>query len=140
MHFRLSKKLYPAFVCAVILICGIWNDASSGNVFEIKRVGNIHSYENNVFRVNAEEDGYLKIRIHDDVCVYRELEKRVNAGETTVEWDGCAYNKEKLYDKTYTITAEFQTDSGQIHTTSFLSPVEYPGQCLQYALPSSKTI
>ena len=140
MHFRLRKIWYTIFICAVVLFCSIWNSACSGNTFEIKRVGNIHSYENNAFRVYAQEGGYLTIRIHDDVCVYRELKNRIDAGETTVEWDGCAYNKEKLYDKTYTITAEFQTDSGQTHTASFLSPVEYPGQCLQYALPSSKTL
>ncbi len=140
MHFRKRIKRLTTFICTVIFFCSVWNSACSGNPFDIKRVGNIHSYEDNFFRVYAEENGYLTIRIHDDVCVYRELNQRVSAGETTVEWDGCAYNKEKLYDKTYTITAEFQTDSGQTHTTSFLSPVEYPGQCLQYALPSSKTL
>ena len=140
MHFIEGKKRYTIFICAAVLLCSIWNCACSANPFEIKRVGNIHSYEDNAFRVYAEEDGYLTIRIHDDVCVYRELKQRISSGETTVQWDGCAYNKEKLYDKTYTITAELQTDSGQTHTASFLSPVEYPGQCLQYALPSSKTL
>ena len=140
MHFGMRKKKNMIFICAVILLCSIWVSACSGNAFEIKRVGNIHSYENNAFRVYTEEDGDLTIRIHDDVCVYRELKKRISAGETTVEWDGCAYNKEKLYEKTYTVTAEFQTVSGQTHTASFLSPVEYPGQCLQYALPSSKIL
>ena len=138
MHFRLRQKIYPVLICAVLIISSVWNTAYCGNAFEVKRVGNIHPYDNNAFRISTEEDGYVKIRIHDDVCVYRELEQRVNAGETTIEWDGCAYNREKLYEKTYTVTAELQTDSGMTYTTSFQSPVEYPGQCLQYAMPSSR--
>lgn len=140
MHFRLENKLYQAFICAVVVLCSIWNTACGKSMFEIKRVGNIHSYESNAFRVYAEEDGYLTISIHDEICVYRELAEKINAGETTIEWDGCAYNKEKLYDKSYTITAVFVTDTGKTYTSSFQSPVEYPGQCLQYALPSSKTL
>ena len=139
MHFRLKNIMYLVLFC-VVMICSIWNTACCGSAFEIKRVGNIHPYVNNAFRISTEEAGLLKIRIHDDVCVYRVLEQRINAGETTIEWDGCAYNKEKLYEKTYTITAELQTDSGLIHSTSFQSPVEYPGQCLQYAMPSSGTL
>ena len=88
MHFRLENKLYQAFICAVVVLCSIWNTACGKSMFEIKRVGNIHSYESNAFRVYAEEDGYLTISIHDEICVYRELAEKINAGETTIEWDG----------------------------------------------------
>ena len=137
MHFRPNQKLYPIIIWVLMIIFSVWGYAYCDNAFEIKRVGNIHPYEENAFRINAKEDGFVTIRIHDDVCVYRELAQRISTGETTIQWDGCAYNKEKLYEKTYTITAEFQTDSGQTFKTSFQSPVEYPGQCLQYAMPSS---
>ena len=115
------------FVCAVHIAFGDEN-------FEIKRIGNIHPYADNAFRIRTSEAGSLEIRIHDNICVYRRLIQKIPAGETTIHWDGCGYNREKLYEKTYTVTAELTADSGEIRTISFDSPVEYPAQCLQYAL------
>lgn len=103
----------------------------------VKRIGNIHPYAENAFRINAPESGLLEIRIHDNICVYRTITESIQSGETTISWDGCGYNSEKLYEKTYTVTAELTGDSGQTYKVSFDSPVEYAAQCLQYALPSS---
>ena len=115
------------------------NPAGAGceNPFEFKRVGNIHPYADNAFFIRSDEGGTLSIRIHDDICTYRELIQHIESGETTVRWDGCGYNREKLYEKTYTVSAELITDSGLVHSISFQSPIEYADQCLQYALPSS---
>ena len=118
------------FLCAAVSGCG-------EDVFTVKRVGNIHPYADNAFRINAPESGTLEIRIHDNICVYRVIRQETETGETVIHWDGCGYNREKLYEKTYTVTAELTTGSGQVYTVSFDSPVEYPAQCLQYALPSS---
>ena len=125
--------LLAAFLCAAA--------AENGqDVFEVKRVGNIHPYADNSFRVRNSEAGNLEISIHDNICIYRTIEQAIEAGETVIHWDGCGYNREKLYEKTYTITAELRTDSGKILKLSFDSPVEYAAQCLQYALPSSDTL
>ena len=124
--------LTMALLCACAVCC-----ASGGEAFEVKRIGNIHTYGDNAFRITAAEAGDLVISIHDGVCVYRTLTERVEAGETTIHWDGCGYNQEKLYEKSYTISAELTTDSGLVHTVSFASPIDYSVQFLQYALPSS---
>ena len=137
MHFKLKPFIYIAAACLMMLLFCNFRSACSDSLFEIKRIGNIHSYDNNAFVIRSDAAGDLTISIHDDVCVYRTLTQRISSGETRIEWDGCAYNKEKLYEKTYTITAVLTDDSGEIHSTSFQSPVEYPGQYLQYALPSS---
>ena len=122
-----------ALFCAVSAGCG-------EDVFSVRRIGNIHSYADNAFQIRAAESGFLEIRIHDSICVYRKLSQHIQPGETVIHWDGCGYNREKLYEKTYTVTAELTTDSGTVHSISFDSPVEYPVQCLQYALPSSPVI
>ena len=112
----------------------------SENVFEVKRIGNIHPYADNAFRVRTSEAGTLEIKIHDNICIYRTISQVIPSGETIIHWDGCGYNKEKLYEKIYTITSKLKTDSGMVYTVSYDSPVEYAAQCLQYALPSSDTI
>ena len=109
-------------------------------IFQIRRIGNIHPYADNVFQIHSTESGELTIRIHDNICTYRILKENITAGETSVHWDGCGYNLEKLYEKTYTVTSVLKTESGLEQTISFNSPVEYPLQCLSYALPSSNQL
>ena len=111
--------------------------ACAEDTFEVKRIGNIHPYEDNAFMVLSPEDGELTISVSDDICVYRSFTEHITAGENTVHWDGCGYNQERLTEKTYTINARLETISGKEYIQSFLSPVEYAGQYLQYALPSS---
>ena len=137
----LKAKLIPIMLIIVMIIFAYTDIIAFGDEnFEIKRIGNIHSYADNAFRITTSEKGTLEIRIHDNICIYRKIIQRIPAGETTIHWDGCGYNREKLYEKTYTITAELTADSGMIRTISFDSPVEYPAQCLQYALPSSANL
>lgn len=132
-----KARIFTGILITVLLcVCAVFG-VSGGEAFEVKRVGNIHPYADNAFRITAAEPGDLVISIHDGVCVYRTLTERVEAGETTIHWDGCGYNQEKLYEKSYTITAELITDSGLVHTVSFASPIDYSVQFLQYALPSS---
>ena len=115
----------------------VYPSGYSDEAFQIRRVGNINPYADNAFRIRTSEDGIVTIRIHDSICVYRIITDHITAGETTIHWDGCGYNQEKLYEKTYTVTAEFIADSGLFYSVSFASPIEYPAQFLQYALPSS---
>ena len=123
----------------VVLMTGLFLplSACAGESFNVRRIGNIHPYADNAFRISTSESGFLEIRIHDSICTYRTLSQEIPEGETVIHWDGCGYNREKLYEKTYTITAELTTASGDVRSISFDSPVEYPSQCLQYALPSS---
>ena len=133
-----AKIHHILVICATLfLICFPVLTGNSAGEFEIKRIGNIHPYADNAFRIHSSEAGSLKIRIHDNVCIYRTIKEEIPAGDTTIHWDGCGYNREKLYEKSYTITAELISVSGKTQTISFESPVEYASQCLQYALPSS---
>ena len=137
---RCFRQFSFFLILFLMLLCLVYSSGYSEGSFEVKRVGNIHPYEENAFRISSSESGEITICIHDGICIYRTLKERVTAGETTIKWDGCGFNKEKLYEKTYTITAEIVTDSGQRHSVSFQSPVEYAGQYLQYALPSSRIL
>ena len=111
--------------------------AAYSDEFSVKRIGNLIPFNDNAFAVNSPEKGMLLIRVHDDISVYREISQAVSAGETTIHWDGCAFNHEKLAQKNYTITAVLTGESGEEYSVSFNTPVEYTGQCLQYVLPSS---
>ena len=140
---RMGRKARIRYFLPVILMIMtvlLMSDASSSESFTVKRVGNIHPYADNAFQISAPEAGSLEIRIHDSICTYRVLSQNIQSGETTIHWDGCGYNREKLYEKTYTITAELTAESGTNYSVSYDSPVEYPAQCLQYALPSSDTL
>ncbi len=135
-----SRINFFMFSMILLLLCCITAAGLCDTDFQIRRVGNIHSYGDNAFQISTSEGGELKISVHDSVCVYRTIVESVPAGDTVIHWDGCGYNQEKLYEKNYTITAEMTTDSGAVHTVAFSSPVEYPMQCLQYAMPSSYQI
>ena len=135
---RMTIRTLICLAAAVVLAAAVcWTAAGGEEAFTVKRIGNLISFENNEFDVYAPEDGLLTIRVHDEVSVYRVLSQEVSAGDTRITWDGCGYNHEKLYSKSYTVSAELAGRSGKLYNTSFLTPVEYSGQCLQYALPSS---
>ena len=128
------------FSLIFLLLCCATASGLSDTDFQIRRIGNIHPYGDNAFQISTSESGELKISVHDSICVYRTISETIPAGDTVIHWDGCGYNQEKLYEKNYTITADFTADSGAVHTVSFSSPIEYPMQCLQYAMPSSYQI
>ena len=122
--------LFTAFPCK--------SEEASG--FDVVREGNILSYCENSFLVTAPEPGQLTITVHDNVTVYRTIIQQVVAGENRIRWDGCGYNREKLYPKSYMITCTLESASGRNYSISFQSPIEYTGQALQYALPSAENI
>ena len=137
MIIKIQKRILYLVITFLIILFGTHCIAEK-EAFEIKRIGNINPYADNVFAVVSAEDGMITIRIHDTICIYRTITEKIAAGENRIHWDGCGYNEEKLYEKVYTITAELTTESGHIYTKSFNSPIEYPLQCLQYAMPSSE--
>ena len=128
-------------ICITVPLLGIFCFSlfipASANDFSVKRIGNLIPFNDNEFVISAPEEGVLKISVHDDVSVYRTIEQVVSKGETSIHWDGCAYNHEKLSAKDYVISALLIGNSGEEYSISFNTPVEYTGQCLQYLLPSS---
>ena len=133
LHGKKSNIIILIFIACFWFACA----ASAEKQFDIKRIGNINPYSENAFLIESAENGSLTITIHDSICIYRTIKQRISSGKTKIYWDGCGFNQEMLYKKTYTITAEMETDSGQQYSVSFDSPIEYPDQCLQYAMPSS---
>ena len=137
---RICKFCFLFFLCISFLFCISGACSESDIVFEVKRIGNIHPYADNQFRINTSEPGTVSISIEDGICVYRTITQEVQEGETTIHWDGCGFNRERLYEKSYTISCVLTTETGIQRFVSFLSPVEYALQSLQYALPSGDTI
>ena len=138
MRQKKERNFLFIIITALVALLFVSAEAAEGKEpFEIKRVGNINPYADNVFLIRSDEEGQISIRIHDNICTYRTISERISAGENRIHWDGCGYNEEKLYEKDYTISAELITSSGHIYSKSFNSPIEYPLQCLQYAMPSS---
>ena len=82
----------------VVLMTGLFLplSACAGESFTVRRIGNIHPYADNAFRISTSESGFLEIRIHDSICTYRTLSQEIPEGETVIHWDGCGYNREKL--------------------------------------------
>ncbi len=137
MVIKSTKRFIYLFMTFLLILLGTYCIAED-KAFEIRRIGNINPYADNVFAVISPEDGIITIRVHDSICTYRTITETITAGENRIHWDGCGYNEEKLYEKDYTISAELKTESGLLYSKSFNSPIEYPLQCLQYAMPSSE--
>ena len=135
--FKFQKNL---ILLLLFFICTMTLSTGSAEPFSVKRVGNLIPFNENAFLVSSPEKGHITIRIHDDISVYRIIEQEIEPGETTIQWDGCAFNHEKLAAKNYTVTAVLQGNSGEEYRVSFNTPVEYTGQCLQYVLPSSRQV
>ena len=85
-----KAKLIPVMLIIAMIIFSCADIIAFGDEdFEVKRIGNIHPYADNAFRIRTSEPGLLEIRIHDNICVYRKLVQDIPSGETTIHWDGC---------------------------------------------------
>ena len=134
-----TEKLLTGILAMLLLFC-FMPDSTGEGTFDVERVGGIHPYADNAFRIASAESGELTIRIRDNICIYRTITQTIEPGETVIHWDGCGENQEKLYEKSYEIAVTLETDSGSVRSVSFQSPIEYPTQYLQYALPSSESL
>lgn len=139
MRFR-RKRCFLILAISFVFALLLMTVCSASEDFNVVRVGNIITYGNNRFRITSPENGHISISVHDDICEYRTMEWDVQAGENEVSWDGCGFNREKLYPKIYTITSTLTGESGAVYTKSFNSPVAFTDQALQYALPSSDAL
>ncbi len=108
--------------------------------FSVQRVGQMISYTENTFSVQAPTGGMLTITVSDRYHVYRVIRCRIPKGTSAVPWDGCAYNQERLYGQYYTFDFRLEGENGQTYTYSFSSPVVDNAQFLQFALPSSDKV
>jgi len=135
-----TKRWFLMLICCFFVCISCYSICMAENVFNVIRVGNIITYGVNHFKVNAPEDGNLIITVHDDICTYRVMQWHVEAGESSLTWDGCGFNREKLYYKNYIITCKLEGASGKEYSKSFNSPIAFTDQALQYALPSSKVL
>jgi len=135
---RVSRYRIALFLLVLLFLFP--DTVNSAGSFSVKRVGNLIPFNDNAFTVTAPENGEMTISIHDDISVYRVIRQEIKAGDTTIHWDGCAFNHEKLAAKNYTISAVLKGFSGEEYSVSFNTPVEYTGQCLQYLLPSSDMV
>ena len=135
------KRTVRRIIMVFILFCTLipFNARAEDTDLRIKRVGQIISYRKNVFSVDTPEAGLLRITIRNDTDVFRVLEENVHEGTTTIEWDGCGFNRERLAIQNYHIEGDLTGYSGKEYHISFNSPVEYSGQALEFALSSGET-
>ena len=67
-------------VFSFYLICR----AEAPDELTVKRVGNIVSFRENIFRISSPEDGLLSISVHDDISVYRTICQKVASGTSEI--------------------------------------------------------
>lgn len=136
----MKRKMMLIGIMVLLSFSIIYHSCSEQYEFIVKRIGQIISFNDNSFSVEAPEDGHLTITIRDDNNIYRILEEDIKKGKYELHWDGCGFNQERLSLQTYHIEANLKGKSGEIYTVGFNSPVEYCGQSLCFALPSSNHV
>ena len=123
-----------------LLACALLSSGKAGEAFSFTKARKFISYGENYFTVNAPEEGELTITVTDETTTYRTLRQEISAGKTRIAWDGCAENREPLYQKSYDFTAELRGVSGENYRHTFPSEIEYVNQALLLGLPSGPEI
>ena len=100
----------------------------------------IVSYAKNTLLVSAPEEGELTVTLRDGDTLYREMTFCVQAGESSISWDGLAFHQERLRKKTYQLQSTLAGKSGKIWTHTANATADYSAQALIYALPSADTL
>ena len=137
----IRRQVRFVFILFVIVCASLGISSAAGEKkLSVERVGQIVSYGENTFNVNAPEAGTLTITICTDTSVYRIIAAEVVAGKNIITWDGLGFNEERLYSMSYHIRSELTGISGKTYQTRFDTPIERCTQALTFALPSSEKI
>ena len=139
--YGILRMFCPVMLCFFLTW---WNapalsENTDENIFSVKRIGQMICYRENVFSVNAPEDGEFSVTVYDEVCIYRIIRRQISKGTTEIKWDGCGYNGERLDTKYYSFDFRLDSVNGNTYTFFFRSPIVENAQHLQFVLPSSGT-
>ena len=135
MKFLSGKTV--VFIAVMIVSVILCTSVYGSNQINIEIVGQIVSFSRNVFMIDAPESGRLTITIRTKDTVYRIIETDVQTGKNKIEWDGLAYNQEKLYPMNYHVEADLSCESGVHYQARTDSRVYNCAQAMTLALPSS---
>lgn len=97
-------------------------------------------FADNVITLRTEAAGSLFMSIGDEFGVYYTWELAVEAGETTLWWDGLGWNQERITDGRHTLSAELTTADGTVLTAEAAVTLKKCRNALTFALPSADTL
>ena len=133
-------RRFSAVIVFLLLLASLICASSDEIDFYVERVGQMVSHSENAFLVYAPENGLFTVTVSDDDHVYRVIQETVPAGTSQINWDGCAYNSEKLETKYYWFDFSLSGTSGKAYNYGFRSPIVRNGQHIQFALPSGPVV
>ena len=134
-----KKKICPMILCLLLVLPFSVSFSETG--FHFTPDHKILSFTENAFRFTVSAPGTYTITVHDETTVYRVLTGEITeTGEQLVFWDGTGFNQERLDKRVYQFDAEYVRNDGVTETDHFQYTIEYSGQAVNYALPSSSVL
>ena len=94
-------------------------------------------FADNTITVRADAAGSLFMSIGDAYGTYRTWETPVEAGETTLWWDGLGWNQERITDGKHTLSTTLTTQEGAVWQTETALTIRKCRNALTFALPSA---
>ena len=131
------KKLLSIFLLFCLMLTYAAADQPAS--FSLSAPDGIRPYSEHRFTVTMPEAGEVVLTLHDPYLSYEIARVQAEEGDTEIIWNGLMENGEAPRRGTYTLTAQWQSNT-QSGSCDISISVKSQAYALQYCIPSSDVI
>ena len=113
---------------------------AEGLEIKVNRDNAAQGFTENIITVKTDAAGSLSMSIGDEYGVYRTWELAVEAGETSIPWDGLGWNQERITDGKHILSATLTAADGTSSTDEATVTIKKCMNAVTFALPASGTL
>ena len=133
----MKRCLLLLLICVLLPLCA---PAEDGLTIQVNRDNTAQGFAENVITVKSGAAGSLFMSLGDEYGTYFAWDMEIQAGETSIGWNGLGFNMERITDGKHTLFATLTTADGTVLTAERSVTMKKCANAVTFALPGSETL
>lgn len=133
----MKRCLLLLLICVLLPLCA---PAEDGLTIQVNRDNTAQGFAENGITVKSGAAGSLFMSLGDEYGTYFAWDMEIQAGETSIGWNGLGFNMERITDGKHTLSATLTTADGTVLTAERSVTMKKCANAVTFALPGSETL